>query len=118
MVRRCLLDSTSKLRQPVTAAADPPSVAKFFRGLLAAPIRPPDPLLQAAEGIREAIAAGNANEALIAGFVDTLASARQPFDEQQLGGGPWQARVFLPPCAMMQHQQQQPIKKSTWQDCL
>ena len=47
-----------------------------------------DPLLQAAEGIRQSIASGN--EAVIPGLVDTLLSAPRPFDERLIGGGPWQ----------------------------
>jgi hypothetical protein len=44
--------------------------------------------LQAAEGIRQSIASGN--QAVIPGLVDTLLSASRPFDERQIGGGPWQ----------------------------
>ena len=52
-----------------------------------------DPLLQAAEGIRQSIASGN--QAVIPGLVDTLLSASRPFDERQIGGGPWQVRPKL-----------------------
>jgi hypothetical protein len=55
-----------------------------------------DPLLQAAEGIRQSIASGN--QAVIPGLVDTLLSASRPFDERQIGGGPWQVRPKLASC--------------------
>ena len=52
-----------------------------------------DPLLQAAEGIRQSIASGN--QAVIPGLVDTLLSASRPFDERQIGGGPWQVHCAV-----------------------
>lgn len=52
-----------------------------------------DPLLQAAEGIRQSIASGN--EAVIPGLVDTLLSDTRPFDERRIGGGPWQVHTTI-----------------------
>lgn len=68
--------------------SSPQTVSTFLRGLLAPAIRPADPLLQAAEGVRQSIASGN--EAVIPGLVDTLLSGGRPFEERRIGGGPWQ----------------------------